>query len=489
LTDLEAHVEAPARAKLVKEVRRAIDVLGITYIYYQFISVTGRVVGKGIPADHWERTAERGFQLVYGATANLFTDRHRNYIGYGPEASELVGLPDPETFVQLPWDQRVGRVFCTCFRNREEDDNPGGFLTSDCRGNLRRFHGQFEAKHGMRLRMGTEPEMMWLRKGADGQPAGGYSKPYCYHIDQFESLRPVFMQVIEYGRAMGLDMIQGDHEDAPGQLELNFTFDDALRNCDRLTTYRQICAQVAREQGLIACFMSKPFMGVSASGCHTNISLWSGGGESVNQLGHDPLPGLDGSWTYVSGGDNHFLPDAAVDPKKPGQIGLHCIGGVMAHLPALTALGCSTVNSYRRLWDQGFWAPVYADWGYQNRTCGLRVSAPGRFEYRAVDSMVNPYLLAAGLLMAFDDGLERKLDPGEPESRNIYVALAAGKEVDKLPLTLGEALHRLEHDAVIRQALPDEMYRVFMHYKGDEWEKFLATVTEWDVRTYLDCLP
>jgi glutamine synthetase len=489
MTDLEAYVEAPGRAELVEDVRRQIDTLGISYIYYQFISVTGRVVGKGIPADHWERTAERGFQLVYGATANLFTDRHRNYIGYGPEASELIGIPDPETFVQLPWDKRVGRVFCTCFRNREEDENPGAFLTSDCRGNLRRFHDEFQAKHDMQLRMGTEPEMMWLKKDEDGRPVGGFSKPYCYHIDQFESLRPVFMQVIDYGRAMGLDMIQGDHEDAPGQLELNFTFDDALRNCDRLTTYRQICAQVAREHGLIACFMSKPFMGVSASGCHTNISLWSGGEDQVNPLGQDPLPGLDGSWTYVTGGDNHFMPDDAVHPKKPGPIGLNCIGGVIEHLPALTALGCSTVNSYRRLWDQGFWAPVYADWGYQNRTCGLRVSAPGRFEYRAVDSMMNPYLLASGLLMAFDDGLERKLDPGEPESRNIYAALAAGKEVDKLPLTLGDALHRLEHDEVIRKALPDEMYRVFMHYKRDEWEKFLATVTEWDVRTYLDCLP
>ena len=383
----------------------------------------------------------------------------------------------------------MARVFCTCFRNREEDENPGAFLSSDCRGNLRRFHDEFQAKHDMQLRMGTEPEMMWLKKDEDGKPAGGFSKPYCYHIDQFESLRPVFMQVIDYARAMGLDMIQGDHEDAPGQLELNFTFDDALRNCDRLTTYRQICAQVAREFGLIACFMSKPFMGVSATGCHTNISLWSGGEDKVNPLGQDPLPGLEGSCTYVTGGDNHFMPDDAVHPKKPGPIGLHCIGGVIEHLPALTALGCSTVNSYRRLWDQGFWAPVYADWGYQNRTCGLRISAPGRFEYRAVDSMVNPYLLASALLMAFDDGLERKLDPGEPESRNIYPAMEEGKEVEKLPMTLGEALHRLEHDEVIRQAMPDEMYRVFTHYKRDEWEQFLATVTEWDVQTYLDCLP
>ena len=227
MTDLEKHVNQPGRAKLVKRVREKINELGITYIYYQFISVTGRVVGKGIPADHWERTAEKGFQLVYGSTANLFVDRHKNYIGYGPEAMELVGIPDPETFCQLPWDKRIGRVFVTCFRNREERKNPGGHLTSDCRGNLRIFMNEFKKKHGLELRVGTEPEMMWLTKNPDGTPTGqGFSKPFCYHIDQFESLRPVFMKVIEYAKAMGLDMIQGDHEDAPGQLELNWTFDN-----------------------------------------------------------------------------------------------------------------------------------------------------------------------------------------------------------------------------------------------------------------------
>jgi glutamine synthetase len=490
-TDLERHVNAPGRAALVKQVREKINELGITYIYYQFISVTGRIVGKGIPADHWEATAERGFQLVYGSTANLFTDRFRNYIGYGPEASELVGIPDPETFVQLPWDKRVARVFCTCFRNREEKVNPGGHLTSDCRGNLRIIHNEFQAKHkGLSLRHGCEPEMMWLKRGEDGKPSGGYSKPNCYHIDQFESLRPVFMKVIEYSKAMGLDMIQGDHEDAPGQLELNFMFDDAMRTCDRLTTYRQICAQVAREFNIIACFMTKPFMGVSASGCHHNLSLWRGGKDQlVNTVHSKQLPGLEDVFNYRKGGDNLFMPDQALDPRKPGPIGLYSIGGVIKHLGALTAIGSSTVNSYRRLWDTGFWAPVFADWGYQNRTCGLRVSAPGRFEYRSVDSTVNPYLMAGALLKAFDDGIVNKIDPGEPEERNIYQAMEAGKQVKKLPMSLGEALDRLQQDEIIKSAMPDEMYRVYMHYKRDEWERFMSTVTEWDLNMYLDCLP
>ncbi|MEQ9350574.1 MAG: glutamine synthetase family protein [Alphaproteobacteria bacterium] len=488
MTDLENYVKRDGRAEIVRQVRHKINELGVSYIYYQFVSVTGRIVGKGIPADHWEQIAERGFQLVYGSTANLFMDRHGDYIGYGPEASELVGIPDPDTFVQLPWDKRVARVFCTLFRNREEDTEPGGFLTADCRGNLRRIHEQFQADHdGLHLRHGTEPEMMWLKKGADGKPDGGYSNPYCYHIDQFESLRPVFMRVIEYSEAMGLDMIQGDHEDAPGQLELNFMYDDCMRTADRLTTYRQICAQVAREFDIIACFMTKPFMGVSASGCHHNVSLWRGGEDTINELHQNPMAGMKDVFTYRKGGENTFMP--LPGQKKPGPIGLNGIAGIVNHLSALTAIGCSTVNSYRRLWDTGFWAPVFADWGYQNRTTGLRVSAPGRFEYRAGDSMVNPYLMAGAILKAFDDGIRRNLDPGEAEQRNIYQAMEEGKQVKRLPMNLHDALEALAKDNVIKSAMPGDMYRVFNHYKRDEWEKFMATVTDWDMDMYLDCLP
>jgi glutamine synthetase len=298
------------------------------------------------------------------------------------------------------------------------------------------------------------------------------------------------MQVIEYARAMGLDMIQGDHEDAPGQLELNWMFDDVLRNADRLTTYRQICAQVAREHGIFACFMTKPFMGVSASGCHHNMSLWHGGNDEFCPTGNAPdnLPGMAGNYMYLKGGENTFMPDTD-DRQLPGKTGLQAIGGIVAHLRALTAVGCSTVNSYRRLWDTGFWAPVFADWGFQNRTTGLRVSAPGRFEYRSVDSMVNPYIMGAVILAAADDGIENNLDPGAPEERNIYEAMEAGKEVKKLPMSLGEALEALENDEVVKRGMPGEMYRLYHEYKYDEWARFMSTVTDWDHDTYIKCLP
>jgi len=305
---------------------------------------------------------------------------------------------------------------------------------------------------------------MWLKTQPDGSPSvEGVTKPYCYHIDQFSELQPVIHRVISYAQQMGLDMIQGDHEDAPGQLELNFQFDKAELIADQLTTYRQICKQVGRELKVFPCFMPKPFMGVSANGCHHNFSLWQGD-------------------------ENMFLPDTS-NPRLPGKTGLHATGGILEHLRGLTAITAPTVNSYRRYADAGFWAPIFADWGFQNRTTALRVSAPGRFEYRSVDSAVNPYLSMAALLVTMRDGLQRSLDPGPPEERNIYDAMAAGKQVRRIPSTLGEALDALEADEVVRSALPGDMYRVFMHYKRDEWERFISTVTEWDVNEYLDVLP
>jgi glutamine synthetase len=464
-TDLERFVSAEGRDEQIAAVSRKIKDSGVTYVYYQFPSVTGRIMGKGVPAKHWESMAHKGFQLVYGATANLFVDRLGEYIGYGPESAELVGLPEPETFQVLPWDSKVARVWCICFRGREDLEDGGAFLTSDCRGNLQRIQTQFESDMGLHLRAGTEPEMMWLKLNDDGTPSvEGLSKPYCYHIDQFSEFQPIIHKVIEYSNAMGLDMIQGDHEDAPGQLELNFNFDRAERTADNLSTYRQVCRQVGRELGAFPCFMPKPFMGVSANGCHHNISLWRGD-------------------------ENVFEPKAGEDQRMPSQIGRYAIGGILEHLGALTAVTASTVNSYRRLWDTGFWAPVFADWGFQNRTTALRVSAPGRFEYRSVDSAVNPYLSMAALIKAMEDGIKRKLDPGPPEERNIYQAMEAGKDVKRIPMTFGDALDALDADRVVKSALPDEMYKVFRHYKRDEWERYCATVSDWDREEYLDVLP
>jgi glutamine synthetase len=147
------------------------------------------------------------------------------------------------------------------------------------------------------------------------------------------------------------------------------------------------------------------------------------------------------------------------------------------------------------MWDFGFWAPVYKNWGWQNRTCTVRVASGGRFEYRGVDSSCNPYLTVAALLVAGLDGIRNQSDPGEPQSRNTYDILAeqasngSSPQLERVPESLGAALEALDADDVVKSAMPGRLYEVFKHYKRDEWERYLAAVTDWERDEYLEVLP
>ncbi len=455
---LEEARGAPGRREKIEALTQRIEAEGIRYVFFQQVSVTGRVMGKGVVASFFPQVAERGYQLVYGATANLFTDRGGNYIGFGPEESELAAVADLDTFAVLPWDRRVARVFCDCY-----DTETGDLLDADCRQNLKNVVREFEDELGLSFLIGIEPEMMWLKKPEDGQVPEGVTKPYCYHIHQFEELRPVLMDVVEYGQSLGLDMSYGDHEDAPGQLELNFRFDRPVRTADNITTYRQIIAAVGRKHGLLGTFMPKPFTGVSANGHHHHFTLVDEDGTNVF---HDP----DG-------------------PAQLSETARHFLGGLLEHFHALMCVGNPTVNSYCRMWDTGFWAPIYKNWGWQNRTTTVRVASGGRFEYRGVDSSCNPYLTVAALLRAGLDGVRNKIDPGPPQTGNTYDLLMEGAEIEKVPDSLGAALEALAADEVVRSAMPGRLYKVFEHYKRDEWERYLAAVTDWEREEYLEVLP
>ena len=148
MTDLADYLSESVREEHIRQVRKKINELSIDYIYSQYISITGRIMGKAIPATHWERLAAEGMQTWLGGVTNVFPDRRGNLIGFPPNASELLALPDPETFCQLPWNKRIARVFCTVFWCREDPDHPEQFLDSDCRGNLKRIQTEFEDKHG-----------------------------------------------------------------------------------------------------------------------------------------------------------------------------------------------------------------------------------------------------------------------------------------------------------------------------------------------------
>jgi glutamine synthetase len=268
-------------------------------------------------------------------------------------------------------------------------------------------------------------------------------------------MRPVIKQVTRYGQAMGLDMIQADYED-PGQIEMNFGFGAALATADRLTTYRQICIQVAKEFGMLATFMPKPFTGVMANGCHHHLSLWK-----------------DDQCLY-EGSDG-----------KLNQLGRRSIAGIVTHARGMSALVAPTVNSYARYWDVGMFAPSLPTWGLENRQCMVRVLGT-RLEYRAPDAACNPYLTHAAIVAAMRHGLEAELSPG-PE----FVADRAAPECpfDPIPRTLGEALDALRADRVVCDALGPELLETFLDAKTDEWHRACGAVTDFDRAMYLNYIP
>lgn len=459
-TPLEQHRDANADASALAALRERIAASGVEYVYYQGVTITGRVIGKVVPARHLLRNAERGVQLHRTAAADLQATRDGLLLGGGVEAAEFTMMPDLDTFAVLPWDPTVARFFCRMYEPGHRTGDGGQLFAGDPRGNLLRVHAAFTAKTGLELRSGCEPEMTWTGPGLEARFRPGSSP--AYQVEHLERYRAIYQKVIAYAQALGLDMIEGDYED-PGQLELNWMFDHANLTADRLITYRQVCRQVGRELGVTPSFMPKPATGMMGNGCHHNVSLWTIGPDPVNVLA---APGRT---------DLHLT-----------EAGRHALGGILAHAAGGMLVFGSTVNSYKRYWDAGQFAPSQINWGLDNKTCTVRLSAVGRLEFKLPDAMVNPHLSHAVLIRAVKDGLTASTDPGEPQAGSSYGGTA---KFARLPLTLGEALTAFQEDMVVRSALGDELSDLLFAYKTDEWARFCGAVTDWEFQMYSEAVP
>jgi glutamine synthetase len=274
--------------------------------------------------------------------------------------------------------------------------------------------------------------------------------------------------------ALGWDNYATDHEDANGQFEQNFEFDDALVTCDRAVFFRFMVEALAQEQGLIATFMPKPFAHLTGNGCHFHMSLWKDG-------------------------ENLFEADPSDDPRGLGlsELAYQFVGGLKAHAKAYIAVTAPTVTSYKRLvvgapTSGATWAPAYVSYGYNNRTQMLRIPGPGRIEDRTVDGSCNPYLAATAVLAAGLDGIERGLDPGEPNALNLYETDEAQRRdlgIEVLPANLLDATRELERCDVLRAALGrarDEDYLdYYVNCKRREWQQAHEQITQWELDRYL----
>ncbi|WP_433521434.1 glutamine synthetase family protein [Nocardia pseudovaccinii] len=453
------------RVAEISAMHRDLEARGIKHIHFEYVTLQGRVLSKVIPTHLWPEAAHKGLRLGYNVAGGFASGLNGQVFGEGGETGvEGVMVPDLSTLAVLPWDPEFARVRCWHYRLLEDADRAGEPVLTDTRHLLALALSRLERQTGIKAVSGCEPEMSWFR---DIKELGSRSALLpenvnpAYHFGHTEDMRPVLKKVTEYATAMGLEMIQAAYEDF-GQLECNFQHDDFLLTADRLVTYRQICVQVARELGYIATFMPKPAAGILGNGCHHNVSFWRDG----QNILIDPA---------VSGREN-------LTPE-----GLAAVGGLLTHAPALMALFAPTVNSYKR-YANAAWSPDTANWGYDNRRCAIRV-LPGRLEVRLPDAVANPYLSHLGLLQAVVTGWATKADPGPPQTGLQPVSDAERPVFGALPRTLGDALSVFQADEVISGALPQELRQVFVDCKTDEWNRYCAAITDWDLANYLNYLP
>src|ERR1700684_2497399 len=407
------------------DVRKIVKDNGIEFLFAQFVDMHGKPSAKLVPAHHLDDLLTEGAGFAGFAAGDL---------GQGPDSPDMIAMPDPATLTILPWRPTVARLAC--------DATVEGEAWPYCPRTILRRALARAAEQGYELKIGAELEYFLLRRADDGSlvladPLDTLEQP-CYDMRALTRNLDFVSEVSHAITGLGWDNYATEHEDAHGQCEQNFEFSDALTTCDRATFFRYMVESLAQQRGLIATFMPKPFSHLTGNGCHFHVSLWR---DDVNL----------------------FERDAAEDPRGLGlsELAYSFIGGLKAHAKAYIALTAPTVNSYKRLvvgapTRGATWAAGYVRHGYNNRTQMLRIPGPGRIEDRTVDGSCNPYLAATAMLSAGLDGIERGLDPGAPNSANLYEMspedrAAAGIEL--LPANLLDATRELAGNEALRAGL------------------------------------
>jgi glutamine synthetase len=445
----------------VEEVRERVDKLGIEFLFAQFVEMHGKPNAKLVPAHHLDDLLAEGAGFAGFAAGD---------IGQGPHDPDLIAMPDPSSLTILPWQPNVARFACDVTVEGEPWPYCPRTILRNALARLRTM--------GYELKMGCELEYFLVRRREDGgievaDPLDTLDLP-CYDMRGLTRNLDFVSQVSKAVTQLGWDNYATDHEDANGQFEQNFQYDDALVTCDRAVFFRYMVETLAQQRGLMATFMPKPFAHLTGNGCHFHFSIWRDG-------------------------ENVFERDPADDPRGLGlsEIAYQFIAGLKANAKAYIAVTAPTVNSYKRLvvgapTSGATWAPAYISYGYNNRTQMLRIPAPGRIEDRTVDGSCNPYLAATAMLAAGLDGLERKLDPGDPNSANLYELSDEMREaqgIELLPANLLDATRELERNDVLRAALgktrDGDYVDYFVKVKRREWQAAHEQITQWELDRYL----
>jgi glutamine synthetase type III len=422
---------------------------GIKYYMISYTDLFGGQRAKLVPAQAINDMAEDGAGFAGFATWLDLTAAH----------PDMMAVPDPSSVIQLPWKPEVGWLASNCVME-------GKPVEQAPRNVLRRLVDE-AAKEGLRVKTGVEPEFFLLTPEGDkvADPYDTAEKP-CYDQQAVMRRYDVISEVCDYMLDLGWEAYQNDHEDAIGQFEMNWKYDDVLKTADKHSFFKFMMKSVAEKHGLRATFMPKPFKGLTGSGCHAHISVWD----------------MDGK------------KNAFADPSKElglSERGRHFLGGIMKHASALAAICNPTVNSYKRInaprtSSGATWAPNTVTWTGNNRTHMVRVPGPGRFELRLPDGAANPYLMQAVILAAGLDGVRTKADPGRRYDIDMYTQGHTVKGAPKLPLNMLDALREYDKDRTLKAMMGEAFSSAYLKLKHQEWNSFVSHFSRWEHETTLD---
>jgi glutamine synthetase len=441
----------------ISDVVRQARAANVRLVRFLYCDNGGIIRGK---ATHVEKLATRmreGIGQTLAMQAFTSVETLAAVEGMGP-VGEFRLIPDPQTFVVLPYVPASASMLCDLVRldGQPWEACPRTFL--------KRMVARL-AEQGMRAEAAIEHEF-YLARDVGGRfvPA---DQSLCYSSIGLDEQAEVIDAILAALEAVGLSVELFHTELGPAQQELSIRHAEVLTAADHVCLVREVVRGTARHYGLYATFAPKPFLDQAGSGAHIHFSLW----------------GAEGS---PQAGKNLFH-----DPQQRGglsQTGKYFIGGVLRHLPALVALTCGSPNSYSRLLPH-FWSSAYTAWGYDNREGAIRVPSPfwGReaesinLELKPSDHSGNPYLALGALIAAGLDGIQQQIDPGEPvevDPGNLSDEERERRGIRRLPTTLDEALDELERDTVLLEALGPLLARSYVAVKRAEAEFFREKTPE-----------
>ena len=428
----------------------------IKYFLISFVDLFGVLRSKLVPAHAIKEMQETGAGFAGFAA----------WLDMTPADSDMFGIPDPDSLIQLPWNKEVGWLASDLWMNgKPVDASPRIMLKKQ----IKKL-----SKQGLTMKSGVECEYFLISPDGDSiaDPRDTQSKP-CYDQSALMRRYDLIKEICDCMIEMGWGPYQNDHEDANGQFEMNWDYSDCLKTADRHTFFKYMVKTIAEKHGLRATFMPKPFENLTGNGCHAHISVWDGK-------------------------KNKFL-------DKSNNLGLskmayNFLGGIMKHASSLSAFFNPTINSYRRInapptKSGASWSPSSISYTGNNRTHMIRIPDPGRFELRLMDGSANPYLLQASVLAAGINGIKNKIDPGKPLNCNMYEDFAKYPNLPKLPDELDQSLNQLKQNKEMNDAFGADVINSYIKLRSTEIKEFnnierfdkSKPITKWERQNTLDC--